>query len=343
MIPALKPMAGFACALLLAPPALADQVLLDNGDRISGRILHMGKDKLDIRTPYAGKLSLRRKNVQSILSERPVDVLRASDDAVLHGRLAEAPAGSLTVVDEGDTRNELVLADVAFLNPTIAESGRGIIFKGRANLALSSTGGNNETRRLYGESSLTGTARHYRFSISGRGEEQQDHKRTDAFNWRLAGDLDRFREAARKRFWYGRASLAHDRFADVRLRAALGAGHGWQLLDAPPSALSLRLGGDLVAVRRVTGEDDRYPALGWGLRWNRALGRGKAELFHEQDGFMEIGHPSNVTVISKTGLRLPLIDNLNASAQLNYDWEGKPAEGRHPGDSALFLGLGYDW
>jgi hypothetical protein len=38
-----------------------------------------------------------------------------------------------------------------------------------------------------------------------------------------------------------------------------------------------------------------------------------------------------------------LIDKLNASLQLNVDWEHDPEPGRDATDSTLLLGLGYAW
>ena len=49
-------------------PALADVVLLENGDRISGQIVHKGKDRLDIRTRYAGTVSVRWSHVVAVTS-----------------------------------------------------------------------------------------------------------------------------------------------------------------------------------------------------------------------------------------------------------------------------------
>ena len=46
---------------------------------------------------------------------------------------------------------------------------------------------------------------------------------------------------------------------------------------------------------------------------------------------------------SQTGLRIPLIDRLNATAQYNVDWENTPTDGRARTDKILLLTLGYTW
>jgi hypothetical protein len=50
-----------------------------------------------------------------------------------------------------------------------------------------------------------------------------------------------------------------------------------------------------------------------------------------------------ITLRSKTGLRMPLILKVNGVAQLNVDWESRPAPGRAPVDTTLLLGVDYAW
>ena len=330
-------------ALVASRSAIGDTVLLANGDRISGQIVHKNKDRLDIRTRYAGTVSVRWSHVVAVTSERQLTIQRRSDDRLVRGTLIAADEDSIAV----DTGQEGVvtvpLQDVGFVNPTLAESGRGIVYKGRASLAASANSGNSDTRRLYGETSLSGTARVYRFNLGASGEAQQEGGETNAFKWRLGADYDQFTRRDRRRFVYARASLEHDRFADIRLRSITGAGYGWQIVETAVTSLSLRGGVDLVFLDRIDDDDERYPAAGWGLRYSRSLLSDTARFFHEQEGFVEVGAPSNISVLTKTGLRFPVVDNLNASAQYNLDYEGEPGDGRKSLDASLVVGLGYDW
>jgi hypothetical protein len=68
-----------------------------------------------------------------------------------------------------------------------------------------------------------------------------------------------------------------------------------------------------------------------------------APFFHEHDGFWNLEDTDAVLVRSKTGLRMPLIDRLSASVQLNVDWERRPAPGRRSTDSTLLVGMDYAW
>ena len=54
--------------LLLAIPALADQVVLKNGDRLTGSITKSDGKELVIKTDYAGDVTVKFDAIQSITS-----------------------------------------------------------------------------------------------------------------------------------------------------------------------------------------------------------------------------------------------------------------------------------
>jgi len=74
----------FALAIGLFPcAALADRVVLDNGDRLSGSIVSMEADALWLETAYAGKIKLPR--------------VRLSDGTELDGQLQAVDPGQLSI------------------------------------------------------------------------------------------------------------------------------------------------------------------------------------------------------------------------------------------------------
>jgi hypothetical protein len=105
--------------------------------------------------------------------------------------------------------------------------------------------------------------------------------------------------------------------------------------------VSLRGGLDYVTERRYSDEDRNYPALGWGLKATYAPWPA-LELFHDHDGLRNL-RENGVVVHSKTGLRVPFTTALSAVAQVNVDWESRPAPGRESTDSTVLMGLNYAW
>src|SRR5438270_13673310 len=75
---------------LLAFPALAaDQVVLTNGDTITGAIIKKDGDKLTIKSEFLGEVSMPWKAVKSIKSDAELNVVLPSGETV-KGKIASS-------------------------------------------------------------------------------------------------------------------------------------------------------------------------------------------------------------------------------------------------------------
>jgi putative salt-induced outer membrane protein YdiY len=344
---------ALVCLALAAHAALsaaADEILLQNGDRLSGDIVMKSGDKLVLRTDYAGEISVRWARVKSIRTGTPVRALvsqgadpaesavpqRATLTPLADGRIEYVPA-------DGGPARAVELRQIEYLNPKPYETAQGIDYKGRALFSAAATTGNVDSERLYGEGEFTARAQQYRYALKGRIEHREEAVvGTTASNWLLGANYDRFIDP--KHFRYVRGSLENDRIKDISRRSALGGGYGLQFIETERANVALRGGLDYVVMDRIAGPDERYPALGWGLNVKVKPGAaGNLEVFHDQEGFWNLRDTRSVTLRSKTGLRMPLIAKINGVAQLNVDWESRPAPGREPVDTTLLLGVDYAW
>lgn len=303
---------AFLLAGLLACPVLADEVRLANGDRISGEITARSGERLVVKTEYAGDVAVRLSDVTSItLADR---------DGVLH---------------------EIGPTQVAAFDPAPYKREQAVTYSGRALVSAEYARGNAPSDRLYSDAQFTARARQYRYEISGRVDRRSAPSAQTESAWLAGANYDRFIDP--RRFLYGRGSLEHDRGKDIDTRAAAGAGYGMQLVETDAANLSMRGGLDYVAVDRIVGPREEYPAFGWGIKaWYKPFSV-PLELFHEQEGFWNLEDTDVVTLRSKTGVRVPLVERFNATAQLNVDWERRAAPGRASTDSTLLLGVDYSF
>ncbi len=362
-------LAPLVAAFGLAPPAWADSVTLHNGDRLTGRVLHLSPSTLTFETTWAGELRIPRYEVRAIETDKPVGVLRERSIGTESMTLGPAPAGQVTLTPEGPGRAPLTdgdgsaqpdapapggsataavpaavtvpLARVRYLNPKPEESGEGVSREGRVTLSGAAVRGNSTAERAYAEGDFEARALDWRYALNAKLNRERGDDATTASNWLVGGNLDRF--LGGRRFGYLRASVERDRFRDIATRAAAGAGLGVQLLQTSRAKLSLRGGLDAIHVRRIVGDDESWPALGWGANAGYRLDTWPAELFHDHQGFLNLDDPSQVTLRSRSGLRVPFASGLTASLQFNFDWDSQPAQGRRGADSTWLVGLGYAW
>lgn len=299
-----------ALLCLLGGSALADEIRLSNGDRITGEVKARSGDRLLVHTEYAGEISVRVGDVHS-----------------------------LSIVDTRGEVREIGGLEVATLDPRPYKTHSDVAYSGRALVSAAYARGNTENDHLHVEGDFTARAKLYRYNLSGRLDRRSEPPAPESSAWLLGANYDRFLDE--RQFAYVRGSLEHDRAKDVDQRAAAGLGYGLQLLEDPAANVSVRGGLDYVAVERFVGPREEYPAFGWGIKAGLSPWGPRLQLFHEQDGFWNLEDTDVVVVRSKTGVRVPLVERLNATAQLNVDWEHEPAPGRESTDATLLLGLDY--
>jgi putative salt-induced outer membrane protein YdiY len=308
--------------------AAADTVYLRNGDRITGTVVKKDGDALKVRTEYAGELAIRWTDVVEIVTDAPITLLLedGAERAVTRLGGADAP---------------IPLDRVAYLNPTPGESGKGFDYEGMLTIAASSSSGNTNTGRFYGEAHFRGRSNARRFALGANGTYASDRGARTADNWLGNGEHDWFLQPWD--FLYVRGSIEHDAFRDIERRYIAGGGYGYQLFDTPETTLSLRGGLDYVVTDWITQPDEDSPALGWGVRYAQWLWSRRLQLFLDQDGFRNVGSSDDLVIRTRTGLRIPVANGLNLNAQLNLDWESDPAPGRSRTDRTWILGVGYAW
>ena len=297
---------------LVSGAAGADEVRLANGDRISGEVKSRSSDHLVVKTDYAGEVSVRLSDVLDV-----------------------------SLIDSRGATHEIGPLELATLDLERYKARDAVAYSGRVLLSAAYTRGNTRSDEAHLDSDFTARAERYRYGFSGRMDRRTDALGAHNTAWLAGANYDRFLDAGR--FAYVRGSLEHDEAKDIHRRATAGAGYGVQLSETPAANVSIRGGLDYVVIDRLAGPAEDYPALGWGLKASFAPWGARLRLFHEQEGFWNLEDTRIVTLRTKSGVKVPLLDGLNATAQLNLDWEREPAPGRAATDSTLLLGLDYSF
>lgn len=321
--------------------AMADTVVLRNGDRLTGTITHLSPHKLSLSTPWGGEVKIDRNHVASFETEGEVEWLPYWGAEPRRASFAKVASAGVIAIEDDQGVREVPMSRVAVIKPNPEETADGVSRKGRITMSAAWAQGNNDNERVWAEADLTSRARLWRSDLRLGVRRESDQGETTVDNWLASGNYDRF--FAENNFRYFRGSVERDRFKDLRLRGAVGGGLGLQLLDTERSQLSVRGGVDLVTEEWAVENDETYPAAGWGVSFKHRTALLEAELFHDQEGFWNLEDTSQMTLRSRSGVRMPIRGGLTASLQLNLEWERDPSPGRRATDSSWLLGLGYEW
>lgn len=143
----------FCGTILLVASALADQVVMKNGDRVTGAIVRKDAKTLTIKSTHFGTIVLPWDQVASAKADTPINIVMPNDQTV-NGTLNVAP-DKVEITTGGSTRTvqpaEIVaLRDAAeqkayerLLKPRLAD-----LWIGNANVGWAGTKGNAETATL---------------------------------------------------------------------------------------------------------------------------------------------------------------------------------------------------
>ncbi|MDH4189504.1 MAG: DUF481 domain-containing protein [Betaproteobacteria bacterium] len=330
--------ASALAACLAMAGAQADEVVLRNGDLITGQIDRLDGGKLTIRTDYAGRIAIAWKEVATLSTDRPVYVV-VDESNRLKVRLRPAAEGSVSLFGGDWLAGESVaLARIgAMTNEPIPV----VVVTGRVSLNASATSGNTETRQFHFDSEAVARSVKNRFTLGGVVERARDGGVETKRKSRVYLKYDHF--AGMRVYGYSNADMERDAYKDLALRTTLGAGAGYQFFESREMNLSAELGLNFVNSDFETAPDESYPATRWALKFDRHLFHSKTQLFYEHEAFFAIGSSKEVFVRATTGLRFPLIERLNATAQYGVEWDKIPAPDRVSTDRSALLTIGYHW
>ena len=243
---------GLSSLLLLAIPAVADQIVLKNGDRLTGSITKSDGKTLVIKTDYAGDVTVKFDAIQSLTSAGDLNVsLRGKtvvgpvttngDDVVVVTKTAgsvEAPKASVTMLRSPAEQ----AAYEKSLHPGLLEG-----WNGGVNLGFAVTRGNSETRNLNIAFNSTRTGFHdklilYTNSIYATNDLPTASPHTTANS--TGGGARYDHNFATRAFGFVNGDFFSNSLQYLNLRSTLGGGIGVHAIKSSATTLDLLAGGN---------------------------------------------------------------------------------------------------
>lgn len=322
------------------PAAMADTIKLKNGDVLTGKVVKKETDKLVLKTSYAGEVSITWSEINTIDTEKPIKLMLV-DGSILTGQIQQTGPGSIKVINlQENTNTNLALNALAYINPSPVISGEGTVWKGQANLGGAITQGNAETTVLRFDAEAIARTKKNRGTVGGYFNRADNNNEDTVFNSKGYLQLDHF--LSKQWYVYANGSLENDKFRDISLRSSAGVGSGYQFYESPERNFAIEAGINYIHTDFDLAEDENYASGRWALKYDQLIFQ-SVKFFHQHEILFSLEDVANTLVFTKTGLRVPIADNLNASTQLNIDYAGQPAKGRERLDKTLLFSLGYGW
>lgn len=336
--------AAIFCTMVLSVSAAvpAGQVVLKNGDRLTGTIVIMTDGTLKIETELAGTVEIAMENVQTLSSEQPLQ-LHLNDGSVTTQAVQKDSDGSVKLAGSDVIASQTVaLANITAINPPAPEAPR---WKGDLAAGVTYTSGNTSNESYAFSANLSKRTENNRTTLKANAakkkEDAGDEKVTTEDWLKFSGKYDYF--FSKKAYVFGEGRYETDKIADLDRRIILGGGLGYQWIEKEKQNFSTEVGVASVYEKYSAADDsDTKFSLQAGYHYDQQFNE-TFSFIHDLSYYPSTERFSDYLVSSSAELRAKINSHLFTSFKVLFDYDATPAEGKGSTDTKYIFGVGLNF
>ena len=324
--------------LNIAVTSWADQLVLKNGDIITGDIQRIWDNEIIIEPEYDDDtvITISLDLVDFIESGRKFK-LTFFDEREVEALLSGSGTDDKQIVEIGEAVTTMDLSEIFELD----EIDDYLDWKSHLDINAAINRGNTDSTnvKLFADSALKlGDHRHLA-SLTFDREEQNgvSTKEQDLFtynyNWLYAGQ------------WFVglKGSFEQDPIKNLEGRYIMGLTLGRDLWNKPRLFLNAQAGVGYLLEKDTLGATNESSVALWALKYRQNFFSKDFELYHDDSATIYLSGRSNNIIKTLTGIRYKITDLLYLNTSLGYNYETNPAEGAENYDMAFLFGFGLEY
>jgi putative salt-induced outer membrane protein YdiY len=314
---------------------LAGQLVMKNGDVITGAVSKITGGDVYIEPSYADEFAVSLSEVASIQSDNVLEIAMKDGTELTAQFVGVSASGEQVLMVEGESL-EVGLGDLEEAEEPAEWYDR--VSHVDVNMTINDGNTDSQNTLLFADTRLKlGDHRHLadltvrRDETDGESTKKQDLFRYE-YNWM-------FNEP-----WYTgvTASYERDPIRDLDHRYSIAAIVGRDLIDNAHSFLTFSVGAGY-SEEKIAGEAESGAVAIWRLIYEHDFLGGDLSFFHNDTITYQLYDVNNSIFKSNTGFRYDIIDDVYATVSLRYDYETDPAEGAENDDTTLVIGVGAEF
>jgi putative salt-induced outer membrane protein YdiY len=335
-----------SCACILLSSAWADQIVLKNGDRVTGSIVKKDGKSLTIKTDQFGAVTAAWDQVESIRTEKPVNLV-LQDGRTLQGTLVTAD-GKVEVAGQ-NTKLSVTPAEITTIRDAdeqkayerLQRPGWRELWSGTGSVGFAGTSGNARTLTFttgINAARVTNTDKASLYFNTIKASAFVNGRNADTAQ-AVRGGIGYDHNLTSRVFLNVFNDWEYDKFQNLDLRFVLGGGIGFHALKTDRSRLDL-LGGAAFNHSTFNTPLTRTSAeLYWGDEYSMKL-TGVTSLVQSFRMFNDLTNTGTYRVNFDVGASTKLSKWLNWNVSLSDRYLNHPAPGRKTNDFLYTTGLG---
>jgi len=319
---------------------LADQLVLNNGDALQGKIVTMTAGELIFHSPVLGELNVSRDQINSFSSDETVTVQLASGD-VIEPIISPAAKGFIAFNNKGQ-QQILALDQISGINPVPEKP---VEWDGKLFAGVSVETGNTESQDVDLDVKATRETKQDRVILDARYEEDRSEVgtsgklTTNKRYYALGGHYDYF--VSERTYVYGAGRTEKESTANLDQRIKLGGGLGYRWVENSRTRFEVESGLSWVSeafTNSTPGQD--YAAIRAATRLTHDLSE-DIKLFNDAEWLMSLEDSADQLFSTDAGLAYKINGSLSLEAKLYYDWDKSPPAGNGEDDFRYVFGVSW--
>ena len=237
--------------LISCPSVFADQIILKNGDRLTGKIVKKDGDKIIIETESAGTITILWSAVEKIVSDEPLN-LKLTDGQLIKGTVAtenetievetqdagtiEVTKEKIEVVRSVQEQAKFEAEEERLRNPSLLD-----LWRGSVDVGFSFTSGNSNNRAL--TAGVRGNRETFKDKISVYANAIQASNSNSGVSVTTAqavyGGIRYDYNLSEKTFVFASGDFEYDKPQQLDLRSVIGVGVGYKAIRSERMSLDI--------------------------------------------------------------------------------------------------------
>ena len=324
----------------------ADQVVMKNGDRVTGSIIKKDGKNLVIKTDHFGVVTTPWDQVESVKADKPLNIV-LSDGKTVQGTL-ETTNGKVEVATK-DARLSLAPVEVTTIRDDaeqkafdrLLKPGWGDLWAGTGSIGFAGTKGNAQTLTFTTGINAARVTNHDKTSLyfnTIKASALANGKNSDTAQ-AVRGGLGYDHNLNPRMFLNVFNDYEFDKFQNLDLRFVLGGGLGFHAFRSDRSRLDLLGGADFNRSSFSTPLTQKSAEVYWGDEYSLKLGAATS-LVQTYRMFNDLTNTGSYRVNFDVGLSTKLAKRLSWNLSLSDRYLNQPAAGRKGNDFLYTTGLG---
>jgi putative salt-induced outer membrane protein YdiY len=341
---------GFVLSLLmicvLLPAVRADQIVMKNGDRVTGSIIKKDGKNLTIKTDQLGVIVAPWDQVGSIVVEKPINIV-LKDGKTLQGTFA-ATDGKVEVTTS-QAKVNVALVDLSALRNAdeqrayerLLHPGWGELWTGNGTIGFAGTAGNSKTLTFttgLNASRATNRDKTSLYFSAIKASSLVNGVNADSAK-AVRGGIGYNHNVSPRLFLSAFNDYEYDRFQNLDLRFVIGGGLGLQALKSDRSKLDVVAGAAYNHSSYSTPLTQSSAELYWGEEYSLKLSSATT-LTQNYRMFNNLKETGDYRINFDLGLSTKIARWLTWNASVSDRYLNNPAPGRKTNDFLYTTGIG---